>query len=177
MRECVGAIIINQESVPLGKRSANLTLYPKVWDVFGGHVESGESRKQALERELEEELGIVLTVAHYLETLRIPSSTEGDQMQYRLYVVTKWRGTPANQQPEEHSEIKWFRLNETSHLELAAPEYVRIMEDAWQHARRTNASDLRVESSLLLPNTTLQPTIRARGGNVDLQCFLRAACG
>ena len=139
MRDCVGAIIVRQESVLLGKRSANRTFYPKVWDVFGGHVESGESPRQAVERELTEELGIVLTNAHYLETLRIPISTEGDHIECHLYVVTEWRGTPANQQPQEHSEIKWFRLNETSHLELAAPEYVRIMENAWQHARKTNA--------------------------------------
>jgi 8-oxo-dGTP diphosphatase len=138
MRECVGAIIIQQQSVLLGKRSANRTFYPRVWDVFGGLVESGESPRQALERELAEELGIILTGAHYLETLRIPSSTGGDPMECHLYLVTEWRGSPANQQPQEHSEIKWFRLNETPHLELAAPEYVRIMENAWQHARRTN---------------------------------------
>lgn len=29
MRECVGAIIVRQESVLLGKRSANRTFYPK----------------------------------------------------------------------------------------------------------------------------------------------------
>ncbi len=94
MRECVGAIVIQHEAVLLGKRSANRTVYPKVWDVFGGHVESGESRRQALERELAEELGIVLTDAHYLETLRIPGSTESDDIECHLYVVTEWRGTP-----------------------------------------------------------------------------------
>ena len=138
MRECVGAIVIQHEAVLLGKRSANRTVYPKVWDAFGGHVESGESRRQALERELAEELGFVLTDAHYLETLRIPGSTESDDIECHLYVVTEWRGTPTNQQPQEHSEIKWFRLHQMSHLELAATQYVRIMEGAWRHARRTN---------------------------------------
>ena len=139
MRECVGAIIIQQESVLLGKRSASRTFYPNVWDVFGGHVESGESCRQALERELAEELGIVISDAHYLETLRIPDSTEGDNIECHFYLVTKWRGMPSNQQLQEHSEIKWFQLSEMPRLELASPQYVRNLGDAWQHAGRTNS--------------------------------------
>jgi mutator protein MutT len=91
MSECVGAIIIQQGSVLLGKRSANRKFYPNVWDVFGGHVESGESNRQALERELSEELGIVVADAHYIETLRI-QSLEGDHMECRLFAVTHWTG-------------------------------------------------------------------------------------
>jgi len=87
MHECVGAIIIQEESVLPGMRSVDRKLYPKVWDVFGGHVEDGESRRQALEMELGEELGIVLAGAHYLETLRIPSSTEGDHFDAEMYAL------------------------------------------------------------------------------------------
>jgi 8-oxo-dGTP diphosphatase len=132
MHECVGAIIVRQNSVLLGKRSANRKFYPNVWDVFGGHVESGESHRQALERELAEELGIIVAASHYLETLRIPIP-EGGQMECRLYVVTEWEGTPANEQPHEHSEIRWFRFEEARHLELAAPEYVRILRNVGQY--------------------------------------------
>jgi 8-oxo-dGTP diphosphatase len=138
MRECVGAIIVQQKSVLLGKRSANRTFYPNVWDVFGGHVESGESHLQALERELVEELGIIPTESRYLETLRIPGSTKEDHMECYLYIVSEWNGTPMNQQPQEHSEIRWFRFGEMLHLELATPEYRRIMEDAWRQ-RESNA--------------------------------------
>jgi mutator protein MutT len=138
MSECVGAIIIQQGSVLLGKRSANRKFYPNVWDVFGGHVESGESNRQALERELSEELGIVVADAHYIETLRI-QSLEGDHMECRLFAVTHWTGTPENQQPQEHSEIRWFRFEEAKRLDLAAPEYVRIIEDVGRYERRTSA--------------------------------------
>jgi hypothetical protein len=59
--ECVGAFIVQQESVLQGKRSADQSSYPAVWDVFGGQVERGESRRRALEGELFEVLGIVRT--------------------------------------------------------------------------------------------------------------------
>ena len=127
MHNCVGAIIIQQESVLLGMRSATRAFYPNVWDVFGGHVELGESHRQTLERELVEELGIVPTGARFLETFRVPSSIEGDQIECHLYLVTEWSGTPSNRQLHEHWEIRWFRFGEARCLELAAPEYGRIM--------------------------------------------------
>jgi mutator protein MutT len=128
VQECVGAIIVrNGEWVLLGRRSADRESYPNVWDVFGGHVEPGESHRQCLERELREELGIAVTHAYYLDTARMPG-LEGDDTEYSLYVVTGWTGTPMNRQPQEHSEIRWFRIEETRHLELAAREYARLIE-------------------------------------------------
>jgi|SRR4030095_375507 8-oxo-dGTP diphosphatase len=35
--------------------------FPNHWDLFGGHIEAGESPEQALVREVKEELGIHLT--------------------------------------------------------------------------------------------------------------------
>ena len=138
MRECVGAVIIQDESILLGKRSADRTFYPNVWDVFGGHIESGESHQQALERELVEELGIVPTGCRYLETLSAPSPTEDNGIECHLYVVTEWNGRPANRQPQEHSEIKWFRFGEALHLELAVPEYARIINNIRPHATKVD---------------------------------------
>lgn len=135
MHECVGAVIIQHESVLLGRRSADRTFYPNVWDVFGGHIESGESHQQALERELAEELGIVPTGSRYLETLSVSSTTEDSHIECHLYVVTGWNGTPANRQPQEHSEIRWFMLREALHLELAAPEYCRIIEGLFKMSK------------------------------------------
>ena len=52
-------IIDNDSNVLLQKRSGNKKLWPNLWDVtVGGHVDSGEFGRQALIREVKEELGI-----------------------------------------------------------------------------------------------------------------------
>ena len=134
MHKCVGAFIIQRGSVRLGKRSADRSSYPNVWDVFGGHIELGEFRHQALERELFEELGILPTRCKYLETVSVQGSTHDAGTTCHFYLVTAWNGTPANRQPQEHSEIRWFRRAEVTQLELASPEYKRIIDRVCRNA-------------------------------------------
>lgn len=133
VHECVGAIIVQGESILLGRRSAERDFYPNVWDVFGGHVEPGESCEGTLQRELREELGIVPTASHYLETLCDVNRTTCTGIRCHFYVVTAWRGTPKNQELQEHSDIRWFRYEEITHLELAHPEYIRILQSVKLH--------------------------------------------
>ncbi len=84
------------------------------WDVFGGHVEPGESIEAALVRELGEELGIQAKHFTLLDVL--------DEA-FSLYLVDDWEGAPHNHCPEEHSEIRWFLLEEIERIPLAHPAY------------------------------------------------------
>ena len=52
-------IIDENKNILLQKRSDNKKLWPNMWDVtVGGHVDAGEFGRQALIREVKEELGI-----------------------------------------------------------------------------------------------------------------------
>ena len=121
--EVVAALIIQSQRVLLGLRSATRAFYPDVWDMFGGHVEPGEGHEQTLVRELQEELGITPTRWTYLETLTQSLPEPSNQLTVHLYLVTAWKGTPFNRQPEEHSVIHWFSLAEAEQLKLADPIY------------------------------------------------------
>ncbi len=125
--EVAAALIIRSNLILLGQRSAERAFYPDVWDVFGGHMESGELRDQTLVRELEEELGIIPTEWIFLETLHVALLTSenepADELTVHLYLVTEWSGTPVNRQPEEHSAIGWFSLVQAIQLPLADPAY------------------------------------------------------
>jgi RimJ/RimL family protein N-acetyltransferase len=56
--EVVGVLIRDERNrVYVHRRSATRRLFPGIWDIVGGHVEPGETREQALARELEEETG------------------------------------------------------------------------------------------------------------------------
>ena len=124
VHEVVAGLIIQSQRILLGQRSADREFYPGVWDVFGGHMEPGEGQEGTLVRELEEELGITPTEWKYLETLHEPSA----QLTLHLYLVTAWRGTPFNRQPEEHSVIHWFSLAEAIGLPLADASYPALFE-------------------------------------------------
>ena len=122
--EVAAALIIQSQRILLGLRSATRTFYPDVWDLFGGHVEPGEARAETLVRELQEELGITPTQWTYLETFTLSLPTLPPAlMTVHLYLVTAWKGTPYNRQPEEHSVIHWFSLTEAEQLHLADPIY------------------------------------------------------
>ena len=127
MRECVAALIVQQQTILLGQRSAERAFYPGVWDVFGGHVEPHESYEGALQRELYEELGITPARWDYLTTLAEPDPDQHGPGQYHFYRVTAWRGTPTNLQPHEHAQIGWFTLDQAMHLELAHPAYTWLI--------------------------------------------------
>ena len=117
--EVVAALIILSQKILLGQRSANREFYPDVWDLFGGHMEPGEQGHETLVRELQEELDITPTRWKYLETLHEPAA----ELTVHLYLVTAWQGTPVNRQLEEHSQIRWFSLEEAIQLDLADQTY------------------------------------------------------
>ena len=128
--EVVAALIVRAGKILLGQRSAERVFYPDVWDMFGGHVEPGEQLQQTLVRELEEELGITPTQWTFLETLTVdlpsPPEEPPDLLIVHIYRVTDWAGTPANMQPEEHSTIGWFALEEAVKLRLADAMYPEL---------------------------------------------------
>lgn len=123
---CVGALIVQQSALLLGQRSPTRSFYPSVWDIFGGHIEPDEQPEQTLIRELQEELGITPTQWIHLETLigALPESNE--EIQYYVYLVLAWSGIPVNQQPDEHTTVAWFTLDQAVQLELAHPAYPQL---------------------------------------------------
>jgi len=115
-RVTAGAALVRDGRVLLGLRSAHRASYPGVWDVFGGHCEGSESPREALVRELREELGIELDAC-------APLASFGG---YFLFHATGWRGEPANL-GDEHDEIAWFGRAELAGLALASSHYVEVL--------------------------------------------------
>ena len=105
---CVGGAMVRRGRVLLVRRSPQARHYPDVWDVFGGHVEVGESLEEALRREAREELGVEIEAFRPLGTVHDPV----EPADITVFAVTAWKGEPVNAAPDEHSEIGWFTLSE-----------------------------------------------------------------
>lgn len=106
----VHALVFSPEGeLLLQKRSLNKDVAPGKWDIsVGGHVAVGEKPSLSVEREMEEELGIVCPGAEYLYTYLFSSPDETE-------LVTTYRCTYAGEfriNREEIDEARFWRLEE-----------------------------------------------------------------
>ena len=79
--------------------------YPGYWEFPGGKMEPGENARDALDRELKEELGIDVRVATPWIT-RVYAYTHAT-VRLHFFRVTAWEGEP---QPLEDQAIAWQRI-------------------------------------------------------------------
>jgi 8-oxo-dGTP diphosphatase len=112
MHEVVVGALVRHGRVLLVHRSPDRDAYPGVWDLPGGHVEPGESELEALARELHEELGVRVTTGSASPLCRLAAGRGEESVRLGAWLVSDWRGTPANLAPEEHDEIRWFGAEE-----------------------------------------------------------------
>jgi mutator protein MutT len=119
----VGGVVVQRGRVLLGLRRSDRASFPGVWDVPGGHVEPGEAPRQALLRELREELGIDAVVEEPWRRLVDDALT----IDLTLWLVRDWRGDIENRAPHEHERLEWFAARDLDALPLAHPVYVSLL--------------------------------------------------
>ena len=99
----VGAVIENENGEILcALRGPEMTL-PNYWEFPGGKIEDGETKEEALKREIKEELGCTIKVYEPIED----TTCEYDKVIVRLetFMAKVISGTPVI---SEHAEIKWI---------------------------------------------------------------------
>lgn len=127
-----GGILVRSGQYLFGKRSVNHSPFPSTWDIVGGHMEAGESADAALKREFKEELGVEPLVFQLYKVVEPPIESDAGFIRFFIYFITAWTaGEPVNRS-NEHSEIKWFFRQELDDLALASIEYLHIIDD-WRN--------------------------------------------
>lgn len=109
----VGALFIRPDGkVLLGLRAPSKRSWADHWDTIGGHVEDGESLDDALIREVQEETGVTPTEFRLIAAVneRQPE-LYGDAL-HHIYAVTSWQGGEPANICDEHTELKWFSIDE-----------------------------------------------------------------
>ncbi len=80
------------------------------YSLIAGHVDGGETFKEAMIREAQEEAGIVLKV----EDLRLVHTMHRNSDSERLSLFFKasmWQGEPRNMEPHKCDDMDWFHIN------------------------------------------------------------------
>lgn len=89
----VAGVLARDGKVLIGQRLAN-DRHPLKWEFPGGKVEPGELPKQALVRELKEELGIEATAGE--ELARYEHHSAGRSLLLLFFSVESFAGEPSN---------------------------------------------------------------------------------
>lgn len=121
-RRISNVILMRGEKLLLGWRGRNRRAYSDCWAVPGGHVESGETPDQAAVREIQEELGVTITDLRQIEPINITNAS--GPVVFYMFAAWQWLGGEPSMQGDEHSELRWFSVEEACSLDaLALDEY------------------------------------------------------
>jgi 8-oxo-dGTP diphosphatase len=94
MKHVVAALIVRDGKILVCQRTKHQTM-PLKWEFPGGKVEEGEKARAALQRELDEELGIHATIEEEAARIR-HEYRSGSSVELRFFVVREYRGQLEN---------------------------------------------------------------------------------
>ncbi|PEK36073.1 MULTISPECIES: (deoxy)nucleoside triphosphate pyrophosphohydrolase [Bacillus cereus group] len=110
----VGAVILNNDNhVLCALRSPNMSL-PNYWEFPGGKINKGEHPRDALVREIKEELDCFIAVEEQLKAV------EHEYENIIVHLVTyKARIKSGIPKALEHSELRWISIDHLKELKWA----------------------------------------------------------
>ena len=94
MKRVVAALIFREERILVCQRTRHQTM-PLKWEFPGGKIEPGEQPRDALRRELNEELGIEATIGEEVARIR-HDYKNGASVELRFYTVHEYKGQLEN---------------------------------------------------------------------------------
>ncbi|HTS06500.1 MAG TPA: (deoxy)nucleoside triphosphate pyrophosphohydrolase [Candidatus Eisenbacteria bacterium] len=102
MKRVVAAFIVQNGKLLVCQRTRHQTM-PLKWEFPGGKIEEGEQPRDALRRELDEELGISATIGDELARIQ-HEYPNGAMVELRFFVVREFRGELENR---IFKQIQW----------------------------------------------------------------------
>jgi 8-oxo-dGTP diphosphatase len=102
MKRVVAGLIVKDGKLLVCQRTRHQTM-PLKWEFPGGKIEEGEQPRDALRRELEEELGIIATIGDELARIQ-HEYPNGGMVELRFFIVRDYRGELENR---IFREIQW----------------------------------------------------------------------
>jgi 8-oxo-dGTP diphosphatase len=94
VKQVVAALIVKDGKILVCQRTRHQTM-PLKWEFPGGKIEEGEQPRDALRRELDEELGIEAIVGDEVARIRHQYKS-GSSVELRFFVVREYKGELEN---------------------------------------------------------------------------------
>lgn len=107
MKRVVAALIFKDDEILVCQRTRHQTM-PLKWEFPGGKIEEGEQPRDALRRELEEELGIDATIGDEVARIR-HDYKNGAVVELRFFSVREYKGELENR---IFKDMRWAKRSE-----------------------------------------------------------------
>jgi 8-oxo-dGTP diphosphatase len=107
VKQVVAALIFKDGKVLVCQRTRHQTM-PLKWEFPGGKIEEGEQPRDALRRELDEELGIEASVGDEVARIR-HQYKNGSSVELRFFVVRDYKGELEN---KIFKDMRWADRSE-----------------------------------------------------------------
>jgi|SRR5579862_8367310 len=106
-KQVVAALIMKDGKVLVCQRTRHQTM-PLKWEFPGGKIEEGEQPREALRRELDEELGIDAKIGEEVARIRHEYKS-GNAVELRFYAVRDYQGVIENR---IFRDLRWSSRSE-----------------------------------------------------------------
>jgi mutator protein MutT len=125
--DVVVGILLNQNRFLVERRRFDEAIDPGIVCLPGGHVQQGESRGNALTREMREELGI--NVKHFtFICLNFYIASNGERQHAYCYLITDYEGIPVSNSAQE---IFWEDNMDALSLEVDRKTIRKVREQGY----------------------------------------------
>lgn len=122
-KQVVAALIARGEDILCCQRTKYQAL-PLKWEFPGGKIEPGEQPRQALRRELEEELGIQATVGREIAQLE-HIYHNGNSVHLQFFLVDQFEGDLQNR---IFKEIRWVNRRQLTTLDFLDADRTLVLQ-------------------------------------------------
>jgi 8-oxo-dGTP diphosphatase len=125
VKQVVAALIFKHDEILVCQRTRHQTM-PLKWEFPGGKIEEGEQPRDALRRELNEELGIDATIGEEVARIR-HEYKNGSAVELRFYAVREYKGELENR---IFKDMRWAIRSELPSLDFLEADLQLVREVA-----------------------------------------------
>ena len=123
MKRVVAALILQSDKILVCQRTRHQVM-PLKWEFPGGKIEEGEQPRDALRRELEEELGIEATIGDEVARI-VHEYPRGGSVELRFFAVNTYQGEIENR---IFRDIRWCERSELPALDFLEADLTLVRD-------------------------------------------------